>query len=334
MINPEITYRLLIKKYVNNTGQRLEQGDVVVHDYSDKDIDAVKLPANAEDIGIAGVVSAASRPGQPVYCIHFGRSYIKVDATGGNIVPGSTLCTKAAGSTLAKRTAAPVGIVAIAAEKYEPDNPETSALILADIVAPVGYASSLIAGNYATTEYVDNAVRQFAWKPPVNDSLSYIHNSAPSTAGSTGEFLLDTTNEILYKYNGTSWEVVSITAGDRYVFNMGGSNNDYTNTYDNKIYEYNGSFWADSSPSPNSTIVRMTDDVAFTFDEDTDEWVQISSGSANISSNIITLNATAPPATPDADKVKIYLQDMGDGEKRLMVKFEDGSDAIIASVVI
>jgi len=92
--------------------------------------------------------------------------------------------------------------------------------------------------NKASISYVDNAVAGLKWKQPVID--------------------FKTQSEL---------DALSPQAGDRYIVTDG--------TNANKIAEYNGSAWTYITPSDNWTLIRKSNDKAYTYDGDTTSWIEV-----------------------------------------------------------
>lgn len=103
------------------------------------------------------------------------------------------------------------------------------------------WSSSKIAselGSKASESYVDNAVAGLKWKKPV---INFITQSA--------------------------LDGLSPQECDRYLVTDG--------TNENKIAEYIDEAWVYTAPQDNWTLIRKSDDRAYTYDEDTTSWTDI-----------------------------------------------------------
>lgn len=103
------------------------------------------------------------------------------------------------------------------------------------------WSSSKISNELSTkasVSYVDNAVAGLKWKQPVKD------------------FVTQTTLDGLVPQ-----------AGDRYIVTDG--------TNINNVAEYNGTTWDYTAPLDNWTLLRKTNDRAYTYDGDTSSWVEL-----------------------------------------------------------
>jgi len=89
----------------------------------------------------------------------------------------------------------------------------------------------------ASITYVDNAIAGLKWKPPVINFITQA--SLPTTP----------------------------LAGDRYVI-IDGANL-------NNIAEYDGTAWVYTTPLDNWTLIRKSNDKAYSYDGDTSAWVEI-----------------------------------------------------------
>ncbi|MEJ5352443.1 MAG: hypothetical protein WHS65_12715 [Melioribacteraceae bacterium] len=103
------------------------------------------------------------------------------------------------------------------------------------------WSSSKIANelsNKASISYVDNAIAGLKWKSPVIDFVTqtYLNGLSPQT-------------------------------GDRYIVTDG--------INANKIAEYNGTSWDYTTPLDNWTLLRKSNDRAYTYDGDTSAWIEL-----------------------------------------------------------
>jgi len=103
------------------------------------------------------------------------------------------------------------------------------------------WSSSKISNELSTKasiSYVDNAVAGLKWKQPVIDfkTQTQIDGLTPQT-------------------------------GDRYIVTDG--------TNINKIAEYNGTTWTYTTPNDNWTLIRKSNDKAYTYDGDTSSWIEV-----------------------------------------------------------
>jgi hypothetical protein len=100
------------------------------------------------------------------------------------------------------------------------------------------------------------------WREPVICMLHGMSDTAPSSP-EAGWYYLDTDDDHLYKYNGTSWDDQGAPAeGDRVIFRDGTSSDD-------KIYTYTSSAW-DAGVMPEDNWAVMVDDDG---DEDPAQYV-------------------------------------------------------------
>jgi len=103
------------------------------------------------------------------------------------------------------------------------------------------WSSSKIANelsNKASISYVDNAIAGLKWKSPVIDFVTqtYLNGLSPQT-------------------------------GYRYIVTDG--------INANKIAEYNGTSWDYTTPLDNWTLLRKSNDRAYTYDGDTSAWIEL-----------------------------------------------------------
>jgi len=74
-------------------------------------------------------------------------------------------------------------------------------------------------------------------------------SSSPPASPSTNDFYIDTDDDHLYKYDGSSWNDQGAPATNDIVINKA----------DNNIYKWNGSSWVSSSPSENNAMIVSDD---------------------------------------------------------------------------
>lgn len=103
------------------------------------------------------------------------------------------------------------------------------------------WSSSKIASELSTKasiSYVDNAISGLKWKQPIIDFVTqtYLDGLTPQS-------------------------------GDRYIITDGANQN--------KIAEYDGSQWNYTAPLDNWTLLRKSNDKAYTYDGDTNAWVEL-----------------------------------------------------------
>jgi len=131
------------------------------------------------------------------------------------------------------------------------------------------WSSSKVASelaNKASEAYVDNAIAGLKWKDPV---INFVTQA--------------------------TLDGLSPQTNDRYIVTDG--------TNQNKIAQYNGSSWDYTVPLDNWTLIRKSDDHAYSYDADTTAWVDI--GGITQSENNITEEFTLAAGDITAKKVTL-----------------------------
>lgn len=204
--------------------------------------------------------------------------------------------------------------------------------------------NAITAANPAADKlYVDTQIGAISsgisWKDAVDDNINYVKAGAPvGTAATNGEKMLDTTNNNLHTFTGGNWDGgTAVSSGDRFIFKDTGtdtSGDSGTHTKDDKIREFNGSTYDETTP--------VQGDATCVLDEGTSGKKYVYSGTAwafleslqdhNQMSNLqggngsdeyyhmiadedaalnaaTTLSATNPPQTlDDRDKMPVKFQ--------------------------
>jgi hypothetical protein len=91
------------------------------------------------------------------------------------------------------------------------------------------------------------------WQQNAECVISGTATTLPTTGNTTGEFYLNTTDNHVYLWNGTSWvDQGAPTANERIVYGAGASPN-------NEIYTWNGTTWTGSAPSADWALIIDND---------------------------------------------------------------------------
>jgi len=96
---------------------------------------------------------------------------------------------------------------------------------------------------------------------PINYVIHYVKtdNGSPGNPGLTDECCLNTFTNSLYKYNGSSWVLIPVINGDRFLFCKNGNTATGcgNNIADNKIYELNGTWITNDAVNGISVLNRF-----------------------------------------------------------------------------
>jgi len=134
----------------------------------------------------------------------------------------------------------------------------------------------------------------------------------PSVAGLEDEYCLNTSEEILYRYNGSSWVNQNIDPTDRFCFCKDGSvaNGCGENTADMKIYYYDNKY-INKDADDGIIVLLKNESLGYTaksllaFDKYANDWVIIETGGSGPSTfetswvePVISQSVTSDPASP------------------------------------
>jgi len=147
--------------------------------------------------------------------------------------------------------------------------------------------NSLTAANpVADKQYVDALVSGLDWQESIQHNVQYIKTDAgaPSGTGTSGEKCLNTNEAKLYTYT-SSWDAgVAVSTGDRFINKDDGSDttgNSGTYTADDKIREYNGSTFDETTPTEGTAAWVEDEDSLYMYNGSA--WVQF--GSTTVHNN-------------------------------------------------
>jgi len=139
------------------------------------------------------------------------------------------------------------------------------------------------ATDAATKAYVDSRIAGLTWRQPVLDSIQYVITTAGTaptgTPANDGEKCINTADNLLYVWDATNatWNSAPLSAGDRYLFNVDGSDtsgSSGTYTHNNNIYQSDGTSVTAIAPVEQWALFRESDDSGWTYDGTSQEWIK------------------------------------------------------------
>jgi len=187
-------------------------------------------------------------------------------------------------------------------------------------------AAPVLGTDAARKAYVDSLVTGLFWKEPARFMIQYVKTTAGAPSGSAAldEVCINTSDNKLYKHDGTSWVELTLVDGDIFIFGASGSDtsgNSGTYIANNKVYTWSSSAWSSADPAVNEArLVRQAsynvdEDTGWTYNDDGTAWVQFT-GAGQI---------TAGPGLAKSGN-QIYIE--ADGVKTTMIDWGAGATQV------
>ncbi len=183
-------------------------------------------------------------------------------------------------------------------------------------------AAPTLGTDAARKSYVDSLVTGLFWKDPARFMIQYVKTDtgAPSGSASNLEVCINTFDDELYQYDGTSWVELTLADPTIFVFGKSGtdtSGNSGTYTHNNKVYTWESSAWTSADPSINEARLmsqesyQVDEDTGWTYNDDGTAWVQFT-GAGQITAGP-GLDKTGNQIFIEADGVIDSMIDWGSG---------------------